>query len=313
LRLKGVVIMRRWVLMLGLAVLGAAVMPLAASAGQGAAQAQPSAAVASPASFNLGGAKCSLIAVPAARGTGGVPLTTAAAAASGGTKPVGVGTCPGVRPGAEVQTEVGLCTLNFLFEAPDHERFIGTAGHCILGSGPVADNAGEKTWPKGAGPQAKDSTGHRIGEFAYAILQEPKDFSLIRLDPGVEASPEMCDFGGPTGINDDISGDPKVLEYWGNGVGIGSTVPARSAVAAGFPNADHVYAAGLALPGDSGSAVISDDGRAVGVLVTTGIHGFGVDQNGVDFGTMGITRLAPQMAQASKVLGTSLSLVTTKK
>jgi hypothetical protein len=291
--------MRRSVLMLGLAaVLGAAVTPLAASAGQGAAQAPQKAAVASAASFNLGGAKCSLIPVPAA---------------GGGTKPVGVGTCPGVRPGAEVQTEVGLCTLNFLFEAPDHERFIGTAGHCILGSGPVADNAGEKTWPKGTGPVAKDSTGHRIGEFAYAILQEPKDFSLIRLDPAVEASPEMCDFGGPTGINDDISGDPKVLEYWGNGVGIGSTVPARSAVAVGFPNADHVYAAGLALPGDSGSGVISDDGRAVGVLVTTGVHGFGFDQNGVDFGTMGITRLAPQMAQASKVLGTTLSLVTTKK
>jgi hypothetical protein len=289
--------MRRSVLMVGLAVLGAAVMPLAASAGPGAAPAAQKAAIASPASFTLGGAKCSLIAVPAANGT----------------KPVGVGTCPGVRPGAEVQTEIGLCTLNFLFEAPDHQRFIGTAGHCILGSGPVADNAGEKTWPKGGGPVAKDSTGHRIGEFAYAILQEPKDFSLIRLDPGVEASPEMCDFGGPTGINDDINGQPKVLEYWGNGVGIGSTVPARSAVAVGFPNADHVYAAGLALPGDSGSAVISDDGRAVGVLVTTGVHGFGYDENGLDFGTMGITRLAPQMAQASKVLGTQLSLVTAKK
>jgi hypothetical protein len=289
--------MRRSGLMVGLAVLGAAVMPLAASAGPGGAPAAQKAAVATPASFTLGGAKCSLIAVPAADGT----------------RPVGVGTCPGVRPGAEVQTEIGLCTLNFLFEAPDHQRFIGTAGHCILGSGPVADNAGEKTWPKGGGPVAKDSTGHRIGEFAYAILQEPKDFSLIRLDPGVEASPEMCDFGGPTGVNDDINGQPKVLEYWGNGIGIGSTVPARSAVAVGFPNADHVYAAGLALPGDSGSAVISDDGRAVGVLVTTGVHGFGYDENGLDFGTMGITRLAPQMAQASKVLGTQLSLVTAKK
>jgi len=289
--------MRRSVLMLGLAMLVAALTPLAASAGSGGAPATGRAAVAQASSFTLGGAKCSLIAVPAADGT----------------KPVGVGKCPGVRPGAEVQTEVGLCTLNFLFEAPDHERFIGTAGHCIMGEGPVADNAGEKTWPKGGGPVAKDSAGHRIGEFAYAILQDPKDFSLIRLDPGVEASPEMCDFGGPTGINDDINGDPKVLEYWGNGVGIGSTVPARSAVALGFPNADHVYAAGLALPGDSGSAVISEDGRAVGVLVTTGVHGFGYDQNGVDFGTMGITRLAPQIAQASKVLGTTLSLVTAKK
>jgi hypothetical protein len=283
--------MRRAVMM-GLAVLSAAVMPLAASAGPGKAQ------VTRASSFTLDGAKCSLIAVPAADGT----------------LPVGIGTCPGVRPGAVVQTDVGLCTLNFLFEAPDKERFIGTAGHCILDEGgPTGNNAGEKSWPKGQGPVAKDSSGHRIGEFAYAILQDPKDFSLIRLDPGVEASPEMCQFGGPTGVNDDVAGGTKVLQYWGNGIGIGSALPARSAVADGFPSADHVYAEGLALPGDSGSGVITDDGRALGVLVTVGVHGFGYDQNGLDFGTIGITRLSPQLARASEVLGTKLSLVTAKK
>jgi hypothetical protein len=284
--------MRRSMMMPVLAVVSACLMPLAAGAESGPAPATSN--------FKLGGAPCKLIEVPAAKE---------------GSLPVGVGTCPGVRPGAEVQSEVGLCTLNFLFEAPDKERFIGTAGHCILDSGsPVSgDNAGEKTWPKGQGPVAKDSTGKRIGEFAYAILQEPKDFSLIRLDPGVEASPEMCQYGGPTGINDEVGEGARVLEYFGNGVGIGSTVPARSAVALGFPSADHVYAAGLALPGDSGSAVISDDGRAVGVLVTTGVHGVGYDENGVDFGTMGITRIVPQMNQASKMLGLKLTLVTVQK
>ncbi|HVW35209.1 MAG TPA: hypothetical protein VHL53_21935 [Acidimicrobiia bacterium] len=287
--------MRRSVGVLGVALLVAALTPVMASASP-ASVPHRAAAATSPA-WTLGGAKCSLIDVPAADGT----------------RPVGIGTCPGVRPGAIVQTEVGLCTLNFLFTTPDGERFIGTAGHCILGEGgPTGDNAGEKTWPKGQGPEAKDSTGHRIGEFAYAILQDPKDFSLIRLDPGVKASPELCDFGGPTGINDDIGAGTRTLEYWGNGIGIGSVLPARSAIADGFPNADHVYALGLALPGDSGSAVITDDGRAVGVLVTTGVHGFGYDQNGLDFGTMGITRLAPQLAQASKVLGLKLSLVTAK-
>ena len=282
--------MRR-VLLMGLAVLSAAAMPLAASAGPG------GATVAQSTPFTLGGAKCSLIGVPAA----------------GSTTPVGVGSCPGVRPGAVVQTDVGLCTLNFLFEAPDKERYIGTAGHCILDEGgPTGGNVGEKSWPRGQGPVAKDAQGHRIGEFAYAILQDPKDFSLIRLDPGVQASPEMCQFGGPTGINDDVGNGTKVLEYWGNGIGIGTALPARSAVADGFPNADHVYAAGLALPGDSGSAVITNDGRAVGVLVTVGVHGFGYDQNGLDLGTIGITRLAPQLAEASKVLGTHLTLVTAK-
>ena len=289
--------MRRSVLMPVVAVVAASVMPLAASAGSGGPSAPRRAAAAAASPFTLGGAKCSLIKVPAADGA----------------LPVGVGTCPGVRPGAEVQTSIGLCTLNFLFETPDRQRFIGTAGHCILGEGPVADNAGEKMWPKGEGPVAKDSTGHRIGEFAYAVLQDPKDFSLIRLDPNVESSPEMCDFGGPTGINDDINGDPKVLRYFGNGVGIGTALPARSGVALGFPNADHVYAAGLALPGDSGSAVITDDGRAVGVLVTTGVHGLSLDENGVDFGTMGITRIVPQITRASEALGLKLTMVTVKK
>ncbi len=291
--------MRRSVLMPLLGVLAACVMPLAASAGSGAASTKSQSAVAPASSFTLGGAKCSLIGVPAADGA----------------LPVGVGTCPGVRPGGEVLSEIGQCTMNFLFETPNHERYIGTAGHCILGQGGglAGDKAGEKMWAKGQGPVAKDSAGKRFGEFTYAILQDPKDFALIRLDPGVESSPEMCNFGGPVGINDDISGDPTVLHYFGNGIGIGTALPARSAVAMGLPNADHVYAAGLALPGDSGSAVISDDGRAVGVLVTVGVHGFGIDESGgIDFGTVGITRIVPQMKRAGEALGIELSMITKK-
>jgi len=234
--------------------------------------------------------------------------------------PVGPGPCPGVRPGGRVLTSIGDCTLNFLFRAPDGTRYIGTAGHCVdpgpasnSDSDPDGNGRLERVWSWGSGPVAKDPDGHRIGEFAYAVLQDPKDFALIRLDPGVESNPEMCDFGGPTGINDDISGEPTVLQYFGNGIGIGTALPARSAVAMGLPNADHVYAAGLALPGDSGSAVISEDGRAVGVLVTVGIHGFGVDQNGVDFGTVGITRIVPQINRAGEALGTKFTMVTAKK
>jgi hypothetical protein len=280
--------MRRSILMPILAVVSACVMPLTAGAGSKTAN-----------SFTLGGLECSLIEVPAADGS----------------MPVGVGSCPGVRPGGEIQSEIGLCTLNFLFITPEKERFIGTAGHCVLGGdNPVAgDNAGEKTWPKGQGPPAKDSDGKRFGEFAYAVLQDPKDFALIRLDPDVDASPEMCNYGGPTGINDDISTGAKVLHYWGNGVAIGTALPARSAVSYGFPNADHVYAAGIALPGDSGSGVITDDGRAVGVLVTTGVHGAGYDENGLDFGTMGITRIVPQVNAAQKALGLKLTMVTVQK
>jgi hypothetical protein len=287
--------MRRAGVMLGVAALAAVILPSPAPAGEsGPTSPRQAAATLTGASsaFTLGGAPCSLIPVPAAEAA-----------------PAGPGPCEGVRPGGRLETDIGLCTYNFLFRAPDGTRYIGTAGHCILASGPVTASPGEKLWPKGGGPQAKTG-GQRVGEFAYAVLEDPKDFALIRLDPGVDASPEMCHFGGPTGIFEGYTPDATVLEYYGNGVAIGSVLPARSGVATGVSDDDHVYALGLALPGDSGSGVISSDGRAVGVLVTTGLHGFGFDENGVDFGTMGITRIVPQIARASEALGFPLELVT---
>ena len=241
--------------------------------------------------WTLGGVPCTLIPVPAAA-------------------PFGTGTCPGVRPGAIVRSDVGQCTLNFLFVGSDGSRYIGTAGHCILGTSPFGGDVGEMAWAPGTGPEARDGGGNRIGEFAYAILQDPKDFSLIRLDAQVQASAGMCHFGGPTAVNDDQPGllQPVVLNWFGNGVGVGAVVPARSALAAGMPDPDHVFAQGVAVPGDSGSGVISSDGRAVGVLVTVGVHTASLGFGGLDAGTIGMTRLTPQVERAQAVLGVNLDL-----
>jgi hypothetical protein len=224
--------------------------------------------------------------------------------------PIGITACPGVRPGAIVQSEAGQCTFNFLFAGGDGRRYIGTAGHCILGESPIGGDVGESSWAPGDGPVATDAAGARIGEFAYAILQDPKDFALVRLDPGVAASAQMCHFGGPTGTNSDLTADRVVLHHYGNGVAIGTVLPARTGVALGMPDPDHVFAQAVALPGDSGSGVISDDGRAVGVLVTVGVHTASIGTGGVDAGIVGITRLAPQVARASAVLGIGVTLVT---
>jgi hypothetical protein len=203
--------------------------------------------------------------------------------------------------------------LNFLFRAPDGTRFIGTAGHCVIGGIPEDKDAGEKVWPVGTGPEAHDADGKRIGEFAYAVIRLPKDFALIRLDPAIDASPEMCHFGGPTGEFGSHESYPAVLHYYGNGKAVGSVVPARSAMTFGTPDPYQVYATGLAAPGDSGSPVISSDGLAVGVLVTTGLPSpINFPPRAValsDLGTIGITRLGPQLVGASKRLGLPLSLV----
>src|ERR671919_2529263 len=219
-----------------------------------------------------------------------IPVPTAA--------PVGTGTCPGVRPGAIVSSDKGQCTFNFLFNGSDGRQYIGTAGHCILGDSAIGGgDFGEESWAPGTGPEARDASGNRIGEFAYAILQDPKDFALIRLDDGVQASPQMCHFGGPNGTNADQPSSAVVLNHFGNGLGVGSVLPARSALALGTPNPDHVFAQGIAVPGDSGSGVISSDGRAVGVLVTVGVHSSSIGTDGVDAGVVGITRIPPQEAR----------------
>lgn len=248
------------------------------------------------ADWTLGGQQCRLVEMPTAG-------------------PLGVTSCPGVRPGSIVDAGGGLCSLNFMFTDPSGQRYMGTAGHCLLATSTLGGggDAGEVSFAPGEGPAARDILGGRIGEFAYAVLQDPKDFALIRLDDGVDANPQVCVFGGPTGLNEDNPGllAPTVLSSFGNPLGLGTGVTAKSFVALGMPSDDHVFATGLVLPGDSGGPVIDSAGRAVGVVVSTGLHtGEGLlGLEGLDAGLVGITRIVPQLERAETVLGTDLTLV----
>jgi len=212
-----------------------------------------------------------------------------------------VGSCDGVRPGSIVNSDVGQCTLNFAFTDQFGNRYMGTAGHCILGQGPIEQDVGERIWAPGLGPIATDANGTPIGRWRYAILQSPKDFSLIQLFDNVQSEAQVCGFGGPTGINRDLTSSPTVLHQFGNGIVIGSVLPGRTMLALGLSDPDQVQAWGVSLPGDSGSPVLTDDGRAVGVLVT-----LGVDPSG----PIGITRLGPQLDLASWRLQRPITLVT---
>lgn len=236
--------------------------------------------------------------------------------------PIGAGVpCPGVRPGALVNSDVGGCTMNFLFTGSDGNRYIGTAGHCIIEAPSTGGDFPDQRWSPGQGPVARDGDGNRIGEFAYAALNDSQeaDFSLIRLDAGVPASAQMCHFGGPTGLNSDRPGPipPTTLNHFGNGILVGNaivtnqtTVPGRSALALGMPNPNHVFAEGLVVPGDSGSGIQSADGRAVGVIVTTGVHSSSIGTDGVDAGTVGVVRLGPMVQRAEGFTGVNYTLQT---
>ena len=215
--------------------------------------------------------------------------------------------CPGVRPGAvlRIPAEHAQCTFNAMFLGSDGARYMSTAGHCIL----EGTNIKEKAWPVGKGPVAADGNGARVGEFAYAVLDDPRDLALIRLDKGVTASPQLCHFGGPTHMAGNTAG-PAVLDHFGQGVAISGLLPGRTQLALSLADPDRLDVIGLATPGDSGSLVETADGGAVGVLVTTGF-GVGFTGSGTpDIGNVGITRFVPQLAHAAQVTGVKYTLQT---
>ena len=231
----------------------------------------------------------------------------AAATTTEAVAPVGTSPCPKVRPGAHVQTSQDTGgSLNFLFEGSDGHRYVGTAGHLLA-------NEATHVWRKD-GPTATIDDGTTIGRavFAWNYNALPRDFALIRLGRGVKADPSMCHWGGPTALNDDMSTQPTDLRPYGQGMGISEVVPARTLVAPSLANDRIVGAIGIAAPGDSGSGIISEDGRAVGLQVAVGAFwGTELGQTeGLSPGDVAIYRLGPQVAAAEKALGIDLELMT---
>jgi hypothetical protein len=251
-----------------------------------------------------------------------IALLVAMPAARAEPAPFASADAPGVRPGAFLRVDGGFCTLGFLLvdgtrNPRKQHRYMTTAGHCAL-----PDPKPDTTWAPGTGPEAVVD-GERIGEVVYAVQDAQRDIALIRLDRGVAASPSVLHWGGPTALYTDHEPDPVVLRHVGNGVFVGALwnaafagvgerdvrlVSARTALAADTLSEHEVLAMGAASVGDSGSPVLDDEGRAVGVLVN--VARTGTDTGPVAFGTMQLGRLDFQLGPAEKVLGVRLSLVT---
>jgi hypothetical protein len=246
------------------------------------------------------------------------PHTRVSTVATAGPAPVGLGSCKGVRPGARIQIarpDLGRdarasCTMNFIYRGRDARgrttMYVGTAGHCAI---PEADAAGgvERAWRPGRGPIAWDGDGRAIGRVSYAVLGGVRDFALVRLSPRTSYDPQMCHFGGPRGVNNERTNATVTLRHYGQGLGT-SLVPARTSVARGTPDPDRVLAMGAVAPGDSGSGVLAPDGRAIGVVVTVGGHVAGSVLS-PQTGTVGMTRVGPQLARAGAVLQQTMRIV----
>ncbi|MGB0653509.1 MAG: hypothetical protein ACPGQL_09945 [Thermoplasmatota archaeon] len=210
--------------------------------------------------------------------------------------------CDGIRPGARITSPSG-CTLAWILE-DEGDLYATTAGHCVGGVGDVV------RIDPGNGPEVD------IGTVVYAINQgDSQDFAVIDIYPEVEGdvNPQLCHWGGPTGM---VTGDVErgdVVRQYGHGIAI-SVLPetrARSGLVSYDSGTSYGFY-GVVTNGDSGSPVMMADGSALGVLNTLGTS-FSFSGNPDDIvahvGGAG-TRLDQGLALFEAAGGAELSLVT---
>jgi hypothetical protein len=162
--------------------------------------------------------------------------------------------CDGLSPGDELNADNKRCTLAWLV-ADAKGLYFATAGHCIA-EGSRAYN-----------PALDVEFG--TGVFSYDQDGPGVDFALIEVDPEDydKVNPRMCEWGGPTGIYRDTPSGGMVYHFgYGDVLGQNPLTRARPGFELYWDGGAAFYWTGLGVTGDSGSAVVHADGRAVGVL-----------------------------------------------
>lgn len=196
---------------------------------------------------------------------------------------------PTIHPGVQTYTEGAQCTANFVF-TDGADTFIGHAAHCSgTGAANETDGCLAESLPLGTKVEINGAT--QPGTMVYnswltmqAVGEKDvdacayNDFALIKLDPADagRVSPEIPVLGGPTGVNTEGVGFGESVYSYGNSslrLGISQLSPKEGTSLGTTGNGwtHPVYTVTPGVPGDSGSAFVDDQGRALGVLSTLAI------------------------------------------
>lgn len=165
------------------------------------------------------------------------------------------------------------CTANFLFRSPDNASlFLGMAAHCLLETQEVGDpisiGKGEATgtlWYSSW--LAMDEAG--IDEPA---MQDWNDFALVRIDDEhrPKVHPAILHYGGPLSMASPLEVAPgDGVFFYGNSDLRQSIEPTNWHEGCVVDTDGHILSARFwasGMPADSGSPVLDEDGRALGVL-----------------------------------------------
>jgi hypothetical protein len=190
-----------------------------------------------------------------------------------------------IHPGVQVFTNGAQCTSNFVFYDASNV-YLGQAAHCSSEGGQTdTDGCSTQSLPIGT---PVDITGaSKPGTLVYnswITMQQNgeadadtcayNDLALVKIDPADvgKVNPSIPFWGGPTGTGGTAGTGAKVLSY-GNSelrAGITQLSPKEGygLQEAGNGWSHQVGTVTPGIPGDSGSAFLDKQGRALGVLST---------------------------------------------
>jgi hypothetical protein len=194
-----------------------------------------------------------------------------------------------IHPGVQMFTEGAQCTANFVF-SDGADLYIGYAAHCA-GLGEATDTDGCLAGTLPVGTPVEIDGASRPGTLAYsswATMQavgetDPNacaynDLALVRIDPADHAAvnPSIPHWGGPTGLNTTgVAALDRVYSYGNSSLRQGITLLSpKTGVSLGTTGGGWthpLYTVTPGIPGDSGSAFLDAQGRALGVLSTLAI------------------------------------------
>ncbi len=240
----------------------------------------------------------SALAVLAAAGLGTAAATSAPAVAAPSWAPADEAA---ITPGTQMYTDGAQCTSNFVFTDAAANVYLGYAAHCA-GMGAATDTNGclNDSLPLGTkvdfaegGSLLSSGTTVGTGELVYSSWRTMRDigttdenacayndFALVKVDAADvdKVNPSIPFWGGPTGIDTDgtAAGD-RVYTYGNSSLRAGlEPLSPHTGISLGDSAGDDgwshpLYTVTPGVPGDSGSAFVSEDGEAIGTLSTLGL------------------------------------------
>lgn len=233
-------------------------------------------------------------ATPATAATAAISAPSVAAADAGRWAPAGTAT---ITPGVQMYTAGAQCTANFVFRDGQGRTYVGYAAHCA-GTGEATDTNGCEAGSLKYGTPVRFARGGTVadggetvgrGTLVYSSWRAMRragttanricannDFALVRVREADvrKVNPSVPFWGGPTTVADAPAEGTQVFTYGSSSARPTDLLSAKTGASLGTTGRGWgftAYTVTPGIPGDSGSGMLDDKGRAVGTLSTVAI------------------------------------------